>query len=61
MRMALLPFGFLLGLLFGLLLLTLSIFDWSVVAQPWIKTLETNIQTIETNIQTIVNADENGV
>lgn len=50
MRMALLPFGFLLGLLFGLLLLTLSTFDWSAVAKPWIK-------SVETNIQTILNAD----
>jgi len=52
MRMALLPFGFLFGLLFGLFLLVLSTFDWSAVAKPWIK-------TIETNIQTILNADEN--
>lgn len=51
MRMGLLPFGFLLGLLLGLLLLALSTFDWSAVAKPWIK-------TVETNIQTIVNAEQ---
>lgn len=50
MRMGLLPFDFLLGLLLGLLLLALSSFDWSALARPWIK-------TVETNIQIIVNAD----
>lgn len=53
MRMGLVPFGFLLGLLLGLLLLTLLTFDWGTVAKPWIW-----IKTAETNIQTIVNAEQ---